>query len=381
MDLYNASNQWITRPPDQRFWNLEDLHGAVRAHRDSAAIGRSDYRALAVAPEASEVALVGANGGHARLTHWAFGQLCARIGAPAAYLRTLPTELVCQNINHGLNELKYSNGPATAVILLDRTATPYLARAFVTDSYTRIWNVDLVRRLRDLSEGWRVPPARPAFAGQPNARPATEADVLSDPHGLSVNVGDLIAPAGLYASFEDMFVFMINEDRRIDDGSPGGLSRGFFLSNSEVGKAAFRLTTFYYRHVCGNHIVWDASGVQELAIRHVGKADERFGQELQLELRKYADTGALIEEQKIRKARDFLLGHKKDEVIDLIFQKGLLSRKRATEAYEIAEKNDEKPETAWGLASGITRISQLSAYTDQRVELDKTAGKVIELAF
>jgi len=72
----------------------------------------------------------------------------------------------------------------------------------------------------------------------------------------SLKVGDKIAPAGLYGSDHDMFAFMVLENRRIEDGTEGGLSRGAFFSNSEVGGGAFRIKSFYYRHVCGNHIVW-----------------------------------------------------------------------------------------------------------------------------
>jgi len=45
----------------------------------------------------------------------------------------------------------------------------------------------------------------------------------------------MISPAGIYASDHDMFSFLVNEEYRIDDGSDGGLARGFFVQNSEVG--------------------------------------------------------------------------------------------------------------------------------------------------
>lgn len=122
----------------------------------------------------------------------------------------------------------------------------FVCRAFTSDDYARIWNYELIGRLRDvMGDGWRVPPARPAFINQPGARPATEADVLARKTtggGLTINMGDMIAPAGLYASDHDCFIFMVNEEQRIDDGSDGGLSRGFFISHSEVGASALKVT-------------------------------------------------------------------------------------------------------------------------------------------
>ena len=81
----------------------------------------------------------------------------------------------------------------------------------------------------------------------------------------------MIAPAGLYASDHDCFAFMVNESVTVDDGSDGGLCRGFFVSNSEVGAASLKFTSLY-RSVCGNHIVWGAKQAQE---RHCPHRQER----------------------------------------------------------------------------------------------------------
>ena len=45
------------------------------------------------------------------------------------------------------------------------------------------------------------------------------------------------------------------------------LFRGFYTWNSEVGSAVFGLTTFLYRYVCDNRIIWGATDVKELRIR------------------------------------------------------------------------------------------------------------------
>ena len=73
--------------------------------------------------------------------------------------------------------------------------------------------------------------------------------------------------AGLYASDRDVFMFLIDEDHPIEVRNER-LSRGLFIWNSEVGKSSFGLTTFLYRYVCGNHIVWGAENVKEIRIRH-----------------------------------------------------------------------------------------------------------------
>ena len=55
-----------------------------------------------------------------------------------------------------------------------------------------------------------------------------------------------------------------------------------------------------------------------------------------------------------------------------------------SDGYELAiehETTDGDPRTAWGMANGLTRLSQSLPYADERVALDRAAGKVLEMAF
>lgn len=92
-----------------------------------------------------------------------------------------------------------------------------------------------------------------------------------------------------------MFAFLVNEEYRIDDGSDGGLARGFFVQNSEVGASALKVTFFHYRHVCGNHIVWVASNVIEVSVRHIGDVAGRFHVQLAESVNKYLNASAADE--------------------------------------------------------------------------------------
>lgn len=387
MNLYQANSQWSTRPADERFWTLQDLHNACDHHRTTARQATVKMRDLAFrAGDDGNVLLAGPTGTEATLTHWSFGQIAGRISAPADYLRSLPAPLAAQNLNHGLQRL---DADATGRALFHQNGS-LVCRCVTSDQYTRIFNSEVTSRLLPLeSAGWRVPPARPVHPNQPGARPATEADVLRDRDGgggLSVNVGDMISPAGLYASDHDMFAFLVNEERIIQDGSEGGLARGFFVTNSEVGAAALKVTKFLYRHVCGNHIVWGAKAVSELRIVHRGAADRRFAYQLAAELKVYANQAASIEEARIVEAKSCILGDTKDEVLDRLFKGNVLPRKGLEKAYEYAEIEADthaagSPRTAWGFAQGITRLSQDTQFADKRNEIDRAAGRVLEMAF
>ncbi len=390
-NLMRASNQWAFRPADERFWNLKELHEATINHRHQAVTATIKLEDTRVEAVGESLQLTGRTGIPAKFTHWSFGQLASLAQAPGSYLRTLPATLAAQNINHGLKNRE--NGESHLLI----TKAPdgrgfndgqlnyeHRIRAFTSDRYARIWNHEIVERLIELPSEWRVPPARPADTSDPRIRPATEADILDRRGMLSIKVGDMIAPAGLYASEEDMFVFMVDESRPIMDGTEEGLARGFFITNSEVGKASFRVTTFLYRHCCGNHIIWDAKDVSEIKIRHVGSAPIKAFAQLKVELIKYAEASASMDEARISQAMSFKIAANMDDVIDAVFQKKIISRSNAQAAYQLCDENvavDGDPRTAWGLSQGITRLSQEQVNADQRVVLDRAAGKVLQIAF
>lgn len=385
MELFKANDQWMTRPDDQRFSTVAEMAKACNGYRKTASEGvvrQGDLRVVAT-PTGLGLLNGAIKGGRpAVLTNWAFGQLASRMAAPANYLRTLSPELAATNLNYCLKDDACDDKEMS--LLLHDDADSYMARAFTTDRYARIWNGDVCDRLIALPGGWKVPPARPARDGQAGTRIATKADVIAaGAHGLSVKAGDAIAPAGLYASDHDMFAFMINEDLRIKDGSKEGLSRGFFCWNSEVGASSFGLMSFLYKSVCGNHIVWGASEVTKIRIRHVGQANAKAFGQLEGEVIRYAEASASEDEARIKSARKLKLGDDKDAVLDAIFKLGIagLGRDTADAAYDTAEQlraDYGDPRTVWAIANGITHNSQDSTYAAERVMLDRAAGRLLE---
>lgn len=392
MELFQASNQWAVRPADERFTSVEDLYKATKAYADTAVEAHVAYNSLRVQADGKDVVLVGKENAPARFTNHAFKQICARTGTPAAYLTTLPPTLAAQNLNYKLANIDGLGGCNTgedereANVLLHKNGS-FLVRAFTSDKYFRYWNWEAAKQLLTLqNSGWKVPPARPAFPDQPGTRLATEADVLrsNGEFGLSIKVGDPIAPAGLYASDHDMFAFMVNDNYQIDSGGGRYLLRGFFLKNSEVGDAELSMTKFNADNVCGNHIVWGAKDVSKIGIRHVGKSVVEKAEKLQATLIRYANESASDEEAKIQKARSFVFGKDRDEVIDTLFNNRHLgiSKKNLQAAYDSTDNEhpeDGNPRSAWGIMSGLTRVSQKSPYADVRNDLDVAAGRVLEV--
>jgi hypothetical protein len=227
--LYNAHNQWLVRPPDERFPDLQSLYEFTR-NRQKLSLQQTrplSMLHLCVTPDGA-IALNG-NAPPMHFTNWAFSQLASTIGAPAKYLRTLPPEMVRDCLTHGLSR----SADQCKVLLRSPSSiadrdVPSVVAAFTGPAYGRIWDADVIETLMHTVEGtgWRVPPAHPY-------------------HGSE--------HAGLYASDRDMFAFFVNKEHPIEIGN-AKLGKGFFLWNSETGASSFGLTTFLYNYTCGNHV-------------------------------------------------------------------------------------------------------------------------------
>jgi hypothetical protein len=187
-----------------------------------------------------------------------------------------------------------------------------------------------------------------------------------------------------------MFAFLVAPDRVISDGNGGSLMRGVFVKNSEVGDASLSVTFFLMQAVCGNHIVWNATGVHEIRVRHIGEHTfRRAFRGFEAELRRYHDAGGSEEEKGIAAARSLILGKDKSEVLDAIVKYAKthslpLSRQRVADAFDVAADHEDwygNPRSLWGVVAGLIHASQSTGYADDRAVVDRAAGKLLGMAF
>ncbi len=101
-----VSSEWFSRPDDERYLSLSDLHAAVKDRADRATartVQTRDVRVEANRDDPERLALiVPGRDEPVAPTHWSFGQLCSLVGAPSGYLRQLPAPLAGINMQHGL---------------------------------------------------------------------------------------------------------------------------------------------------------------------------------------------------------------------------------------------------------------------------------------
>lgn len=360
--LMQASAQWRSRPADQRYTSLIELRDYLRHLRDRSSARVISSRQLNVAPVDGNndgIVLLGNNGAAVDVTHWSFGQMAQLAGAPAGYLRELPAPMAADCINYGLRFKREVED--VSVLVSAANGVPAQLRAINGPQYGRVWNATiadaLVRTFGDGINGhFRVP-------GEFGKRVQVTKDNTT-----------------LYASDRDMFVFLADEDRRIElpgrrAGMHGEFARGFFVWNSEVGSATFGVAAFLFDYVCCNRIVWGAQEYKEIRVRHTACAPDKWVEQVAPAIEEYAKSGTRNITQAIEMARE----KKIDKLDDFLRSRFTKSVATAVQAAHITE--EQRPiETLWDAATGITAYAKTVQFQDERIKLEREAGKVLDLA-
>jgi hypothetical protein len=356
VNAYTAHREWASRPPDERYASVQALHEAARARRV-----RTEERTLetvAVRTEAvgtDALALRDTSDRQAALTNWSFEQLAGIAGAPPKYLRTLPAPIASDAINYGLRRQRRERHQ----LLLDRD-TPWTVHAITSPRYARVHHDELAGRVLDLMA------AHPAW---------------HLPLGYKDGVyGAERVPSGAYLGDRDMFLFVVDGNRDLDDptdASHAGLFRGFILRNSDVGAAALTLDVFLFRAVCANNIVWGFKHVVGFRRRHVGASIQDEWTASLAAVRTSLDADVADDRLVLLRAQSRELGSDREAVIDTAVQRLELSQKQAGEAYALAETFESNPRSVWGYVQGLTRLSQRTPWQDGRFALDRAAGRLL----
>jgi hypothetical protein len=363
--IERASHEWSRRRPDERYSSIAALHAAAVSSRDAARTSSIDDDDLRVGQTGdADLFLIGRGERRASMTNWSFNQVSRKAGAPSHFVSQLPARLAADVLNDRLAQRKKERKQAdetsaSSLLFRETEGKALILRCLTTDSYTRIWNADVTSRLVELEKEGTWRPAPKAFDGS----------------------------RGLYLGDRDMFAFMVDSDRRIFEKAPGGgLSRGFFCWNSEVGARTFGIMSFLYEFICGNHRVWGAKQIAEFKIKHIGNADERGFEQFAAMLTKYGEGSAKEDEAKITLARNFTLGTNKEEVLDRVFGLKIpdLAQMTIEAGYDKAVEHEDwygSPRSVWGLAGGLTEIARDLPCADDRDRLDRAAAKVMAIAF
>jgi hypothetical protein len=296
-------------------------------------------------------------------THWAFGQACGLVKAPAGFLRQLAEqgneELVVRNLNHCITKrekegLKFLNVP-------DQDGGDFGTLYSTTSpSYGRIWDRDVVQATKDTID--RV-----------NGEAGKE--VFYSPWAWGKK------HRALFGSDRDVFMYWIDGGSIVDGGGERDqLHRGVYIWNSEVGAATFGIATFLFRETCGNFMVWGVENARVLNIRHTSGGPQRFVNEAAPALLEFANSSVRQLEAGVKAAKAFQLSTDREAVLEFAVKTKLFNKAEARRMYDTAVAEEGACSNLWQLANGATAVARMYAYADAKIDLETRAGKLMKFA-
>ena len=368
-----VSSEWFSRPDDERFLSLTDLHDAVRRRADRAQARTVESRAVKVEAgrdNSERLALIVPGRDEPVMpTHWSFGQLCGLVGAPSSYLRQLPAPLAGINLQHGLLSHR-----AELVKPLEAGDGRVELRAVTGPDYGRIWDHELVAAVVKIAGNgtsdtrWKVPGVL---------------DWNTMTHNPFVDVTK--DTTTLYASDRDVFLFLVDDTHpieagRLPDGSPDLYFRGFYCWNSEVGSKTLGIASFYLRAVCMNRNLWGVENFEEITIRHSKFAAQRFAHEAAPALTRFADSSPAPFVAGIKAARERIVARSDDDRETFLRKRGFSKSETAKIVETVLQEEGRPPESLFDFVQGITALARGKAHQDARLELEGKAKRLLERA-
>ncbi|KQT12612.1 MULTISPECIES: hypothetical protein [Bradyrhizobium] len=366
-----VSSEWFSRPADERYLSLSDLHAAVRCRAERSRTRTVESAAIRVEASRDDTErltlMLPAESAPLAPTHWSFGQLATMVGAPSAYLRQLPAPLAAINLQFGL-----SSNRAEQIKTLEVEDGRTELRAVTSPDYGRIFDQELVAAVQRIAGNgtgdtrWKVPGVLDWSTGIYNPR----VDITK-------------ATTTLYASDRDVFLFLVDdfnpiEAGKLPDGSPDLYFRGFYCWNSEVGAKTLGIASFYLRAVCQNRNLWGVEDFQEITIRHSKYAASRFAHEAAPALTRFADSSPMPFVNGIKAARKRVVARCDEERTHFLRKRGFGKAETAKIIETVLAEEGRKPESVFDFVQGITAVARDKLHQDARLDLEARAKKLLD---
>lgn len=368
-----VSSEWFSRPDDERYLSLSDLHAAVHGRAECSRTRTVESAAIRVEASRDDaerlVLMLPGSDGPVAPTHWSFGQLASLVGAPAAYLRQLPAPLAGINMQYGLTSHR-----AEQVKTFEIEDGRVELRAVTGPEYGRIYDHELVAAVQRIAGNgtrdtrWKVPGVLDWSTGIYNPQVDVSRDTTT-----------------LYASDRDVFLFLVDdlnpiEAGRLPDGSPDLFFRGFYCWNSEVGAKTLGIASFYLRAVCQNRNLWGVEDFEEITIRHSKYAASRFAHEAAPALERFANSSALPFVNGIKAAREKIVARNDEDRSDFLRKRGFSKAETAKIIETVLAEEGRPPVSVFDFVQGIAAVARAKPHQDARLDLEGRARKLLDRA-
>jgi hypothetical protein len=348
-----VADQLFTRESEEHYGSFEALRRDASAQKQRCAtLDAKDDRIL-FSDDGTHVHFGDAT---LRLTHYSLAQLAAMAKVPMPVLERLDGETRAKVMNRC-----FPRNRRYRTALADRDRL----RAVTSDRYERVWDADVY----DQVDRWLLPngfvPAMPT--------------INTDAQGTNI-LGNT-RPA-LFRSDRDSFAFFYGDKSPGEDGF-GGLRKGIVVYNSEVGAKSFGFSTFYFREMCANFLVWDATRVKARRARHTGAVVEvvrEFREALQA-------VGATLTMRELdafetsRTTRFVPEGpSEKEQTVQRLVREFRMSEADAMEAADLVRAPENPGDfSVWGVVNAMTTAAKALPYASERFEATALAARLLDM--
>lgn len=371
-----VSSQWASRPDDQKFLSLTDLHAhtLARSRISTTSLVKPELIRVSADDAANGLTLeLGDNEPAVNMTHYSFGQLSSLVKAPAEYMRRLPATIAAINLQHGLME--YSQDAMQAYTAHNGEHT---LRAMTGKGYGRIHDHVVIEQVMKIAgdgtgqTNWKIP-------GVIDWSSHKDGTVLYNPF-----VDITKENTTLFASDRDVYIFLVDDTHPIEvgklpNGEPDLMFRGFIVWNSETGAKSLGMAAMMMRGVCQNRNIWGVEGTKELRIRHSKAAPQRFAYEAAPLLTQYTNASTAGVIAKVHNAKAAIVAKTDEEATEFLMDRVGLNKTMSERVIETVLREEQAPaRSVWDMVQGITAVARGIRHQDARLSMEMSAGKLMD---
>jgi hypothetical protein len=365
---WRVSGQFASRPSEERYTSLDDMLDMMISRQS-----RSDTTNMPISEIEADLTKDGrlglaVQGAVMDPTNYSFQQYCQHIGVPAAFIsRALGgnPRLARDVLRHALNAV---DDPSKEVQAFHSGSD---LRGITGPNYGRIWDADMVRSIKRVTEdsgiSWEVPIA----FRQPGHGHYESIDVTKD-------------ETTLYASDRDHFGFLVDQQNPIEagklpNGDPDLYFRGFYFWNGECGGMSNGIATFLYRWVCCNRSIRGQKGFERISIVHRAGAAELFVKRLVPALKGFVNGSATGIIDGMNQARRHKIARNDDDRLDFLTREGGFGPKEADTVMQLCITEEGHPiESVYDAVQAMTAFARTIPYQFDRVQVERRAGKIMD---
>ena len=277
-----------------------------------------------------------------RITKYALGQLCNKIGVPSQYIRKC--------INTGRLDLAQEN--------ISSWISDYNRDLFIREHGNKIRGV-LTQRFSTFDT--------PEIL-----------EVIDDTISSSFDI------KGYYLSPERFHLRMIDNSERLLPDSD--LFAGVTIDSSDVGRSTLSVKYFVYKQVCSNGLCIPQSSGTIFQQKHIGITVDDFKLELKKNIELIPEINArvasMINESMNSGKIDFDSDTEIDSIIKMLRRNMRMSEEQSRKVidlfrYRVREAEDFRYDNNnWGFINAITEFSK-DTTLERRIELERLAGNLL----